>query len=69
MSLGKTRAPAVGCRQVPDIGPGLTLGRPPMIHMSDTPATLGKGVACAPFHRHYYYFDMRKNFRDRGWAR
>ena len=69
MSLGKTRAPVVGCRRSPDIGPGLMSLRPPTIHMSQTPATLGKGVGCAPFHRHYYYFELRKTFRDRGWAR
>ena len=69
MSLGKTRVPAVGCRRVPDIGPGLMRGGPQTIHMSDTPATLDEGVTCAPFHRHYYYFDTRKNFRERGWAR
>ena len=69
MSLGKTGGPVVGCRRVPDIGPGLALGRSPTIHMSDSPATLGKGVRCAPFHRHYYYWELRKTFRDRGWAR
>ena len=69
MSLGRTRGPAVGCGRVAVVGPGLALDIPHSIHMSDAPATLGKQVRCAPFHRHYYYWDLRKTFRDRGWAR
>ena len=69
MNLGKTRGSVVRCGHTPDIGPGLALRRPPTIHMSDGPGTLGKGVRCAPFHRHYYYWGIRKTFRDRGWAR
>jgi hypothetical protein len=67
--LGKTRGPLVGCGRTPAIGPGLAPGFPHTIHMSADPATLGEPVRCAPFHRHYYYWDTKKTFRDRRWAR
>jgi hypothetical protein len=66
---GKTRGPAVRCGRVTRIGPGLTPGHPQAVHMSWGAARLGERVGCAPFHRHYYYWDTRKTFNDRGWAR
>ena len=69
MSLGKPSGPVVRCGRPLDIGPRLALGRPQTIHMSDSPGTLGEEACCAPFHRHYYYRELRKTFRDRGWAR
>ena len=37
--------------------------------MSDDPDTLEERAHCAPFHRHYYHYDLKKIFNDRGWAR
>jgi hypothetical protein len=67
--MGKTPSSLVGCSKLPAIAPDLSPVHPPTIHMSERPATLDERVRSATFHRHYYYWDMRKTFKDRGWAR
>ena len=65
----ETGGPPVRSYALPRRPPADTTRSPQTIHMSDGLATLPKGLSSALFHSPYYYFDKKKFFNDRGWAR